>query len=95
MTTMTLKKGLAVGLLSAVGSWLYLNRNKYAAPVPKQDDGTHHPAPAFSGQGAHKDSASQVRDAGPDHMRDKPKGWDDVDQASDESFPASDPPATY
>jgi hypothetical protein len=27
---MTLKKGLFFGLLSAVGSWLYLNRNKYA-----------------------------------------------------------------
>lgn len=94
MTTMTLKKGLFFGLLSAVGSWLYLNRNKYA-PVPKENDGTHHPAPAFAGQGAHKDSASQVRDAGPDHMRDKPRKWDHVDQASDESFPASDPPSTY
>ncbi|WP_340316487.1 hypothetical protein [Rhizorhabdus argentea] len=33
-----------------------------------------------------------VRSAGPDAMRDKPKDWDHVDQASDESFPASDPP---
>ena len=38
----------------------------------------------------------QVRDAGPDAMQDKPKRkWDKVDQASDESFPASDPPASY
>jgi hypothetical protein len=34
-----------------------------------------------------------VRDAGPDAMPDPPKEWDEVDEASDESFPASDPPA--
>jgi hypothetical protein len=27
-------------------------------------------------------------------MRDPPKDWTEVDEASDESFPASDPPAT-
>ena len=34
-----------------------------------------------------------ARSAGPDAMRDPPKDWSEVDQASDESFPASDPPA--
>jgi hypothetical protein len=36
-----------------------------------------------------------VRTAGPEGMRDKPKKqkWDEVDEAEDESFPASDPPA--
>lgn len=33
------------------------------------------------------------RSAGPDAMRDPPKEWESVDQSSDESFPASDPPA--
>lgn len=36
----------------------------------------------------------EIRDAGPEAMKDKPKRhWDDVDEASDESFPASDPPS--
>jgi len=37
-----------------------------------------------------------VRDAGPAAMADSPKrSWSATDEASDESFPASDPPATY
>jgi hypothetical protein len=34
----------------------------------------------------------EIRDAGPEAMENPPRTWDDVDQASDESFPASDPP---
>ena len=35
-----------------------------------------------------------IRDAGPESMKDKPtRPWDKVDQSSDESFPASDPPS--
>ncbi len=38
----------------------------------------------------------EVREAGPEAMRDKPvKKWDKVDEESDESFPASDPPGNY
>ncbi len=36
-----------------------------------------------------------VRPAGPRAMRDPDPDWDAVDEAVDETFPASDPPATY
>ncbi|RZI76988.1 MAG: hypothetical protein EOP13_00455 [Pseudomonas sp.] len=35
----------------------------------------------------------EVRNAGPEAMASDPPQWDAVDQASDESYPASDPPA--
>jgi hypothetical protein len=34
-----------------------------------------------------------VRDAGPAAMENPPRHWDEVDEAIDQSFPASDPPA--
>jgi hypothetical protein len=41
-----------------------------------------------------EDSAVQVRDAGPEGMRSTPRRrWTSIDEAVDESFPASDPPA--
>jgi hypothetical protein len=36
-----------------------------------------------------------VRDAGPENMTSAPRRWSRTDEAIDESFPASDPPATY
>jgi peptide-methionine (R)-S-oxide reductase len=40
----------------------------------------------------HEDEGA-VRTAGPGGMRDPDRSWSNVDEASDESFPASDPPA--
>jgi hypothetical protein len=39
--------------------------------------------------------AGSIRDSGPEHMTTPPKNWSKTDEAIDESFPASDPPATY
>ena len=39
--------------------------------------------------------AGPIRAAGPKEMRDPPQGWTTIDETSDESFPASDPPGTY
>jgi hypothetical protein len=38
-------------------------------------------------------SAHNVRPAGSESIRDDQPEWDEVDEASDESFPASDPPS--
>ncbi|MDE2403333.1 MAG: hypothetical protein KGM17_01280 [Sphingomonadales bacterium] len=52
------------------------------------------PAPAAFAQGeAQPENFVQVRNAGTDAMRSNPPEWDAVDDASDASFPASDPPA--
>jgi hypothetical protein len=36
---------------------------------------------------------ASIRPAGPASMQEPPEQWDEVDEVSDESFPASDPPA--
>jgi hypothetical protein len=50
---------------------------------------------AFADDQSPGENFAKVRDAGPQAMADKPREWSAEDEASDESFPASDPPATY
>ena len=51
--------------------------------------------PAYA-EGQASGNHTDVRDAGPDAMRDSGgQTWSATDQASDESFPASDPPGNY
>ncbi|WIY52899.1 hypothetical protein O9Z70_15820 [Devosia sp. YIM 151766] len=42
-----------------------------------------------------RDAPVQVRPAGPEGMAERPEKWDDIDEAVDESFPASDASAKY
>ncbi|MEO1969188.1 MAG: hypothetical protein ABGW87_10805 [Sphingomonadaceae bacterium] len=72
-------KLLALGALGYAGYRYYQKTQREAEP-------------AFaSGQGE-----GPIRNAGPSSMRDKPaRAWTEVDEDSDQSFPASDPPANY
>lgn len=76
---------LAFATAAAYGLYRYATR-------PRQGETT--PAAFATGEGDTSNFAT-VRNAGPEAMRSDPPHWDKADQASDESFPASDPPATY
>jgi uncharacterized membrane protein YebE (DUF533 family) len=77
-----LLKAAALGVLGYVG-YKYYEKSKQQS------------AAAFA-DGQPASDAASVRDAGPEAMADKPRReWTSTDQASDESFPASDPPGTY
>ena len=101
-------QALAIGAIAA-GSLTLTRRRASNAPARADlqrgasRDGTDH---AFLAEAAFADREvrteapvggyQQIRPAGPSAMRDPPKReWTKVDQASDESFPASDPPSYY
>ena len=72
-------KLLALGALGYAG-YRYYQKNNEKSSV------------AFAGNQGN----GTIRDAGPEAMRSTPKrDWTKADEASDQSFPASDPPATY
>lgn len=82
--------GKIVGV--AVLGALYWFTRKTGPRFPKDEE---HSA-AFADRETDPENFDQTRSAGPDGMRsDARREWTKVDQAADESFPASDPPATY
>ena len=91
---MRMKPLVGLGFLGAVGASAYAayryfsGKDAAAAPVPPQHA-------AFAEGEAGRSDPNATRDAGPAAMRSDPPEWDAVDEASDESFPASDPPARY
>ena len=77
-------KAAALVVLGYVG-YKYYEKSKQQSPAAFAEG-----QPPASGNG------TPVRDAGPEAMADRPRReWTPTDQASDESFPASDPPGTY
>lgn len=64
-------------LAATVGALLWMQNNR--ARMQTENAGT--------------DRGRERRNAGPEEMQNPPKDWDKVDQAGDESFPASDPPS--
>ena len=64
----------------------------------RRQEGPHPAHPAFAPSAAAETGEARinvVRPAGPESMRDPDRRWDRTDEALDETFPASDPPATY
>lgn len=78
--------GIGAAAAAGVGYWLTRRLWGGGDDTPR--------APALRHGGAHGavGSSGSVRPAGPSAMRDPPSSWDEVDEASDESFPASEPP---
>ncbi len=75
--------------LAGLGAALFVRRRWRSdeEEVPASATARGKTAPGPVGQ------SGAARSAGPEAMRDPPKDWEKVDQAVDESFPASDPPA--
>jgi hypothetical protein len=64
-------------------------------PAKRKQPAFKQPMPEPRKPGKDSGVPTPVRPAGPADMRDPPRKWDQVDQQSDESFPASDPPGNY
>ncbi len=105
----SLSRSLPLLALAGIG-WLFWSSSRRdarapAAFLPQPKDGeapgaASRPAakaapPKPADTGAAADGPPPVRPAGPSQMKDPPGTWDEVDEVSDESFPASDPPARY
>lgn len=82
-------------LLTGVGAALAAVAGYFIGKRLLEEEEDYPYAPALKHGGAYGavGNTGNVRPAGPSAMRDPPKEWTKVDEASDESFPASDPPA--
>lgn len=80
-----------VGMGVAVGAGLYATRRQW---MPKADEWKNDFSAAFADDETDYENFDQTRHAGTSSMRDtQDDDWEDVDDMSDASFPASDPPS--
>jgi hypothetical protein len=80
-----------VGMGVAVGAGLYATRKQW---MPKADEWKNDFSAAFADDETDYENFDQTRHAGTDSMRDaQHDDWEDIDDMSDASFPASDPPS--
>jgi hypothetical protein len=80
-----------VGVGVAIGAGLYATRRQW---MPKASEWKDDFSAAFANDETDYENFDQTRHAGKDSMRDHPgDDWSDVDDMSDASFPASDPPS--
>jgi hypothetical protein len=87
---LTMKRKTAMGGMAAAGALLAGAFLLMTGRDPRQPRLARR-----SGRPAPRPPKAPVRQAGTEEMTDPPQSWDRVDEASDESFPASDPPARY
>lgn len=81
----------AVGVGIAVGAGLYATRKQW---MPMTEGWRDEFAAAFADDETDYENFDQTRHAGTSSMRDYPgDDWEDIDDMSDASFPASDPPS--
>ena len=80
-----------VGVGVAIGAGLYATRRQWMSQAQDWRDNF---SAAFADDETDNDNFDQTRHAGRDSMRDDPgDDWEDIDDMSDASFPASDPPS--
>jgi hypothetical protein len=90
------RKGAVItGIAAACAAGLGFAASSLWRRRTSRDNDEEGSRPAISGSGGHGavGDSGGARSAGPEAMRDPPSNWSQVDEASDESFPASDPPA--
>lgn len=80
-----------IGVGVAVGAGLYATRHQW---MSKAEAWRVEFSAAFADDETDYENFDQTRNAGADAMRDHPgDDWEDIDDMSDASFPASDPPS--